>query len=79
MADKRSLTQQGDTDMDEFFVENKVDDTGAHIVHKDCCPSLPAKDDLRWIGVRSNIEAPLKEASNWFGSSAPCPECIPAK
>jgi hypothetical protein len=62
--------------MDEFFAENKVDETGAHGVHTDCCPSLPSKEELRWIGVRSNVEAPLKEASNWFESSAPCPKCM---
>lgn len=63
--------------MDEFFVEVKADDSGTFIVHKDCCAELPAKDKLRWIGVRSNTAAPLKEAANWFGSSTPCPKCIP--
>lgn len=66
----------GDIDMYDFFAENKVDETGAHIVHKDCCPSLPAKEELRWIGVRSTTAVPLREASNWFGKSAPCPECM---
>ena len=65
--------------MDEFYVETRVNEAGAHIVHKECCPSLPAKDELRWLGVRSNTAAPLKEAANWFSKSAPCPECIPAK
>lgn len=64
--------------MDEFFVEKTADAAGAHVVHKECCPSLPAKDQLRWIGVRSNIAAPLKEAEDFFSKSAPCPECIPS-
>ena len=64
--------------MDEFFAENKVDETGAHIVHTAECASLPAKEELRWIGVRSNTAAPLKETENWFGKSAPCPECMPS-
>ena len=62
--------------MAEFFVEKCADETGAHVVHTDCCPSLPAKDKLHYLGVRSNTAAPLKEAANWFSKSAPCPECI---
>ena len=62
--------------MDEFYVEISVNESGAHLVHKECCPSLPAKDELRWLGVRSNTTAPLKEAANWFAKSAPCPVCI---
>jgi len=65
--------------MDEFFVEKSADKNGAHVVHTGCCPSLPAKDELHLIGVRSNTAAPLKEAANWFSQSTPCPECIPAK
>ncbi len=65
--------------MDEFFVEKNASATGAHVVHNGCCPSLPAKDALHLIGVRSNTAAPLKEAANWFSASSPCPECIPAK
>jgi len=82
MADKRFLTSQilkGDIDMDEFFVERSANETGAHVVHTACCPSLPAKDKLIYLGVRSNTTAPLKEAANWYSSSAPCPECIQAK
>ena len=62
--------------MDEFFVEKSVNEDGAHVVHTGCCPSLPARDELQYIGVRSNTEAPLKEAANWYSASAPCPECI---
>jgi len=63
--------------MDEYYVERGENENGAHIVHKDCCPSLPAKDKMQYIGVRSNSAAPLKEAANfWYSLSAPCPECI---
>lgn len=62
--------------MDEFFVEKSANESGEHVVHRDGCPSLPAKDALHLIGVRSNTEAPLKEAANWFTKSAACPECI---
>ena len=62
--------------MDEFFVEKKADDTGAHMVHREDCASLPGKDEVHLIGVRSNPEAPLKEAANWFSKSVPCPKCI---
>lgn len=64
--------------MDEFFVEKSAKSDGAHVVHKDGCPSLP-KGEVHLIGVRSNIEAPLKEAANWFSKSAPCPDCMPVK
>jgi len=64
--------------MDEFFVEVVADQTGTYIVHKECCPELPAKEALRWLGVRSNTYAPLKEAANWFGNSSPCPKCMPS-
>jgi len=67
---------RGDIDMDEFYVEKSATESGEHIVHKDCCPELPAKDELHLIGVRSNTAAPLKEAANWFSKSAPCPKCI---
>ena len=62
--------------MDEFFVEKKADATGAHMVHRGVCTSLPAKDHVHLIGVRSNTDAPLKEAANWFSKSTPCPKCI---
>ena len=62
--------------MDEFYVEKSANQSGEHIVHTDCCPSLPAKEELYYIGVRSNTAAPLKEAANWFSSSAACPKCI---
>lgn len=62
--------------MDEFFVEKKADETGAHIVHTGVCSSLPAQDEMHLIGVRSNTAAPLKEAANWFSKSAPCPKCM---
>ena len=62
--------------MDEFFVEKKADETGAHMVHRGDCESLPAKDEVHLIGVRSNPQAPLNEAANWFSKSAPCPKCI---
>lgn len=62
--------------MYEFYVEKVADETGAHVVHKECCSSLPTKDELRLLGVRSNPHAPLKEAANWFSKSTPCPTCI---
>lgn len=61
--------------MFEFFVEKDAKESGEHVIHMACCSSLPAKDDLYYLGVRSNIEAPLNEAANWFSKSAPCPEC----
>jgi hypothetical protein len=79
VADKKLFTLGGDIDMYEFYVEKNASDTGAHVVHKETCPSLPAKDKIELIGVRSNTAAPLKEAANWYSSSAPCPECITAK
>ncbi len=62
--------------MEEFYVEKKANESGAHVVHRESCSSLPAKDELRWLGVRSNTTAPLNEAANWFSKSAPCPKCI---
>lgn len=62
--------------MFEFYAEKDANETGAHIVHRETCSSLPSKDTLYYIGVRSTIEAPLKEAANWFSSSAPCPVCM---
>ena len=74
-----SFELRGDIAMDEFFVEKSANASGEHVVHRDGCPALPAKDEVHLIGVRSNTAAPLKEAANWFSKSAPCPECIPAK
>lgn len=63
--------------MDEFYVEKRANENGEHVVHKEGCPSLPAKDKMHYIGVRSNIAAPLNEAANfWYSKSAPCPDCI---
>lgn len=63
--------------MNEFYVEKREDENGAHVVHMDCCPSLPAKDKLHLIGVRASLTAPLQEAAYfWYSKSAPCPECM---
>ena len=62
--------------MYEYYVEKSAMETGEHIVHSEICSSLPAKDKLHLIGVRSNTAAPLNEAANWFAKSAPCPKCI---
>ncbi len=62
--------------MAEFFVEKYADETGAHVVHDACCPSLPEKEKLMYLGVRSNTTAPLKEAADWYSKSAACPECM---
>lgn len=62
--------------MFEFYVEKDANESGVHIVHRETCSSLPAKDTLYYLGVRSNINAPLNEAANWFSTSAPCPDCI---
>jgi hypothetical protein len=62
--------------MHEYYVEKGANETGEHIVHLASCSSLPAKDNLYYIGVRSTSAAPLKEAANWFSKSTLCPECI---
>jgi len=63
--------------MNEFYVERLANTHGAHVVHKGGCPSLPGQDELRFIGVRSNIAAPLSEAANfWSSKSVPCPDCM---
>jgi hypothetical protein len=66
----------GDSDMFEFYAEKNANEMGEHIVHRETCPSLPAKESLHYIGVRSNTTAPLNEAANWYSKSAPCPVCI---
>jgi hypothetical protein len=62
--------------MFEFFVEKDAIESGEHIVHRSTCSSLPEKDTLYYLGVRSTTEVPLQEAANWFSRSAPCPECM---
>lgn len=62
--------------MYEYYVEKSETETGAHVVHKETCAALPAKEGLHLIGVRSTTAAPLKEAANWYGKSAPCPDCM---
>lgn len=62
--------------MYDCYVEMNANESGEHVVHSATCPSLPAKDKLEHIGVRSNTEAPLKEAANWFSKSTLCPECF---
>lgn len=62
--------------MYEYYVEKGANESGEHIVHRSSCASLPAKDQLHYIGVRSSVAAPLNEAANWFSKSAPCPKCI---
>lgn len=65
--------------MYEYYVERLANETGNHVVHRSSCSALPAIGELHYIGVRSNIAAPLNEAANWFSTSTPCPDCIPAK
>lgn len=63
--------------MNQFYVEKRANEMGEHIVHTDCCPSLPASEKLQYIGVRTNFAAPLREAAHfWYSKSAPCPECM---
>lgn len=63
--------------MNEFYVERLANANGDHVVHKDGCPSLPAKEKLHYIGVRSSATAPLQEAAYyWASKSAPCPDCM---
>ena len=64
--------------MDEFFVEKRANENGEHLVHKVSCPSLPEQDKLRWIGVRNNTSAPLKEAGDVFSPVSACPHCMAA-
>jgi hypothetical protein len=68
----------GGIEMFEFYAEKDANEMGEHIVHRETCSSLPAKDTMHYIGVRSNTEAPLNEAANWFSKSAPCPDCMPS-
>ncbi|TCJ13032.1 hypothetical protein EZJ19_10725 [Parasulfuritortus cantonensis] len=63
--------------MNEFYVERLPNENGDHVVHKHGCPSLPAKEKLRYIGVRSSMAASLREAAHfWYSSSAACPHCM---
>jgi hypothetical protein len=63
--------------MNEFYVERLANEKGEHVVHKGSCPSLPEKNKMQYIGVRSNSSEPLKEAANfWASRSTPCPECL---
>jgi hypothetical protein len=62
--------------MDEFFAEKSANADGAHVVHTACCPSLPPKEQLHYIGVRSTKKVPLEEAAHFYSNSAPCPECM---
>lgn len=62
--------------MYDCYVEMNANESGEHVVHTANCPSLPAKDKLAHIGVRSNTAAPLNEAANWYSKSALCPVCF---
>ena len=62
--------------MFEFFVEKSANAAGEHVVHRSSCSALPAIDELYYIGVRSTVEVPLKEAENMYSKAAHCPECI---
>lgn len=62
--------------MNEFYVEKRSNENDEHLVHKHTCPALPGKDTLRWIGVRSNNAAPLKEAGDVFPQVIACPQCM---
>lgn len=63
--------------MNEFYVERLANEKGEHVVHKSSCPSLPEKNTMQYIGVRSSNVEPLKEAATfWASRSAPCAECL---
>ena len=62
--------------MYEYYVEKAANETGEHFVHSASCSSLPEVDKLRFIGVRSNTQAPLNEASDFFTKVVACPECM---
>lgn len=60
----------------EFFVEKAVNEANEKLVHRGSCSSLPDRDMLYYMGVRSTTESALGEASNWYSGSVPCPECM---
>lgn len=64
--------------MFEFYVEKATDESGAHMVHRATCSSLPATEELYYLGVRSTTTVPLSEAANLFSKSTPCPCCMAA-
>lgn len=70
------MNLQGDIDMYEYYVQKSANETGDHIVHSSGCSSLPANDNLLYLGVRSNTAAPLKEAADWYSKVSACPKCI---
>jgi hypothetical protein len=76
VADKKPLNLQGDIDMYDCYVERNANENGEHIVHSEPCSLSPKQDQLRYIGVRSNIQAPLNEASDFYPKVAACPKCM---
>jgi hypothetical protein len=63
--------------MAQFYVEKKANVSGEHIVHSSTCSSLPATENMHYLGAFSNANAPVNKASNRYVKVSTCPKCLP--
>lgn len=64
--------------MAEFYIDKKTDAAGDHLVHLSTCASLPAKENLLYLGAYSNAKATLNMAMDRYRQVSTCPKCLPA-
>lgn len=64
--------------MAEFYVEKKPSETGEYLVHSSTCSSLPAEENMHYLGAYSNAQAPVNQAVDRYLKVSTCPNCLPA-
>ncbi len=64
--------------MAEFYIEKTTNEAGAHIVHASTCASLPATENMHYLGAFSNANAPVNKALNRYVKMSTCPKCLHA-
>lgn len=64
--------------MAEFYIEKKASETGEHVVHSSKCSSMPAKENMQYLGAFSNAAAPVNKALNRYIKVSTCPKCLAA-
>lgn len=62
--------------MAEFYIEKNPNETGVHIVHSSICSSLPAIENMQYLGAFSNAKAPVNKAVDRFPKVSTCPNCL---
>lgn len=61
--------------MAEFYIETNEKESGFHLVHFADCSSLPAKDEIRYLGSIASFDSAKTEGEKIYRHVNACTEC----